>query len=708
MRCSFAFQQRQTNRIYGQVYFTPTEEACLMIRFFSNLNVARKISSGFTLIFILMVIVCIIVYFSITAITQASRWVNHTYEVIRTAESVSAAMIDMETGQRGFMIKGKEIYLEPFNSGKNNVSHLIATGRDLTSDNPSQIARWDEVKALQEKWITEVADPEIAARRIVTQGHTANKYFTEVSSRTVGKNIFDNIRELLAALNTTLQNENNNQGSQLITRLTLDLVNMETGQRGYLLTGKDESLEPFVQGQASFRVHISQLKQLISRSSISQSDLQALENRVGDWITQAAQLEIDARRAMNEYPMTIEDIAIMMEQGNGKMYMDLIRGKLKDIVAAEEVLIVVRGEEQVVASQLAKTASIIGTLIALIVGIVITRLIVIGIVNPILRTNLILKDIANGQGDLTKRLAVNSTDEIGQLSGHFNNFMNKLQSVITDVVHSANQLSVSAEQMSQVSAESNQGISQQNNETIQVATAITEMSSTIEEVARNTENATNAAINADHEAQSGSRFVDETMDSIKALAAEIDSSSEVLDTLKSHSEGIGTVLDVIKGIADQTNLLALNAAIEAARAGEQGRGFAVVADEVRTLAKRTQDSTSEIERIISDLQSGADQAVSVMQSSKAKSNTTVEKGQQTSEVLLSVITAINTVLDMNTQIGTAAQEQSAVTQEVSGNITNIQTISEKTALGADLANRASQEVANLSSELQRLVSQFKV
>ena len=708
MRCSFAFQQRQTNRIYGQVYFTPTEEACLMIRFFSNLNVARKISSGFTLIFILMVIVCIIVYFSITAITQASRWVNHTYEVIRTAESVSAAMIDMETGQRGFMIKGKEIYLEPFNSGKNNVSHLIATGRDLTSDNPSQIARWDEVKALQEKWITEVADPEIAARRIVTQGHTANKYFTEVSSRTVGKNIFDNIRELLAALNTTLQNENNNQGSQLITRLTLDLVNMETGQRGYLLTGKDESLEPFVQGQASFRVHISQLKQLISRSSISQSDLQALENRVGDWITQAAQLEIDARRAMNEYPMTIEDIAIMMEQGNGKMYMDLIRGKLKDIVAAEEVLIVVRGEEQVVASQLAKTASIIGTLIALIVGIVITRLIVIGIVNPIVQTNLILKDIANGQGDLTKRLAVNSTDEIGQLSGHFNNFMNKLQSVITDVVHSANQLSVSAEQMSQVSAESNQGISQQNNETIQVATAITEMSSTIEEVARNTENATNAAINADHEAQSGSRFVDETMDSIKALAAEIDSSSEVLDTLKSHSEGIGTVLDVIKSIADQTNLLALNAAIEAARAGEQGRGFAVVADEVRTLAKRTQDSTSEIERIISDLQSGADQAVSVMQSSKAKSNTTVEKGQQTSEVLLSVITAINTVLDMNTQIGTAAQEQSAVTQEVSGNITNIQTISEKTALGADLANRASQEVANLSSELQRLVSQFKV
>lgn len=129
---------------------------------------------------------------------------------------------------------------------------------------------------------------------------------------------------------------------------------------------------------------------------------------------------------------------------------------------------------------------------------------------------------------------------------------------------------------------------------------------------------------------------------------------------------------------------------------------------MRTLAKRTQDSTSEIERIISDLQSGADQAVSVMQSSKAKSNTTVEKGQQTSEVLLSVITAINTVLDMNTQIGTAAQEQSAVTQEVSGNITNIQTISEKTALGADLANRASQEVANLSSELQRLVSQFKV
>jgi len=679
-----------------------------MIKFLANMNIGRKISLGYALIIMLMTIVSAVVFSSISSISDASRWVTHTYEVIRTAESVSAAMIDMETGQRGFMITGKDEYLEPFNSGKIEFSSLIQNGRGLTSDNPLQISRWDKVQDLQSKWIKEVATPEIDIRRDVAKGSEATQYFKQISSRIVGKQIFDNIRVMLSNLNTKFDNERNNRGLALITLITLDLVNMETGQRGYLLSGKEESLEPFNQGQISFSAHLEELSRIVANSAVNMSDLEDLENRISDWISQAAQLEINARRDMNRFSMTIEDIAIMMDKGKGKFYMDQIRSVLQDIIAEEERLIIVRGEEQSSASQTAKTASIIGTLVAIMLGIAIARLIVIGIVKPITNTNFILKDIANGRGDLTKRLVIESDDEIGQLSIHFNEFMTKLQAIITEVVSSASQLAVASEQMTRVSQQSTKALSQQNNETMQVATAINEMASTVEEVARNTENATTAAKNADSEANSGNQLVSETIDSIKVLASEIDSSAEVLDRLKLHSESIGTVLDVIKSIAEQTNLLALNAAIEAARAGEQGRGFAVVADEVRTLAKRTQDSTSEIERIISDLQLGAEQAVNVMESSRTKSSATVDKGQQTGEFLFSVTNAINTILEMNTQIAAAAQEQSVVTQEVSRNITNIQSIAQETSTGAEEANRTSHEVAQLSSELQKLVAQFKV
>lgn len=672
------------------------------------MNIGRKITSGYALILMLMTIVSALVYFSISSIGEATRWVNHTYEVIRNAESVSAAMIDMETGQRGFMITGEDEYLEPFNSGKTKFGNLIKNGKRLTSDNSKQVLRWAEVEKLQSKWLLEVAISEIEARRIVTQGAAANQYFKKVSSRTVGKDIFDSIRGMLSKINEKFEAERNNRGSALITLLTLDLVNMETGQRGYLLSGKEESLEPFKQGQINFSVHIEELSNLIENSVVSLSDLDNLQNRISDWIVQAAQLEIDARKDMNRFSMTIDDISVMMKQGKGKFYMDLIRGVVNDIVAEEERLIIIRDEELESASQTAKISSIVGTLVAIIFGIVLASFIVNGIVKPILKTNTILQDIANGQGDLTKRLIVESTDEVGQLSGYFNEFMSKLQGIITEAVSSANQLAAAAEQMSAVSKKSSKGLSQQNDETMQVATAINEMASAVEEVARNTENATNAAKNADSESKSGNQLVSETIDSIKELASEIDSSSEAIDNLKVHSERIGAVLDVIKSIADQTNLLALNAAIEAARAGEQGRGFAVVADEVRTLAKRTQDSTSEIERIISDLQLGAEHAVNVMQSSKTKSSATVDKGEQSGAFLLSVTNAINTILEMNTKIASVVQETSGVTQEVSRNISNIRSISEKTSTGAEEANATSHDVAELSSDLQRLVSQFKV
>tara|TARA_R110000851_G_scaffold245051_1_gene397840 strand:- start:316 stop:2355 length:2040 start_codon:yes stop_codon:yes gene_type:complete len=678
------------------------------MNFLHNMKIGPKISAGYGLILALMCIVSIAVYFSVSSIIDASKWVNHTHLVIRNAEAVSAAMLDMETGQRGFMITGQDEYLEPYNDGKERFAALIESGQKLTSDNPAQVARWKEVDRLQASWLTEVAEPEISARREVTRGAEAVQHFKDISSRTVGKDIFDGIRATLAGLQSKFESENNARGTELITLITLDLVNMETGQRGFLLTGQDVSLEPFVQGQASLQGHIADLERLASISVVSNAEVQALESSVAAWIREAAQPEIDARREMNLYPMTIEGVTTLMREGKGKFYMDKLRGVVKELVEAEETLIAVRAEQQQNASLFAKSFSIFGTLTAIALGVVIALFVIRGITQPVRASNAILRDISEGNGDLTKRVEVRSRDEIGEMGEYFNAFIAKLQTIIIEAVGSANQLATAAAQMKQVSLSSSENMSKQNSETAMVAAAINQMTAAVEEVARNTASATDAANDADVEASEGNKLVNETLLALRALAADMTNSAETLDKLKSHSVNIGTVLDVIRNIAEQTNLLALNAAIEAARAGEQGRGFAVVADEVRTLAQRTQESTAEIEVIISQLQEGAGNAVSIMDASRNKSGATLAKAEQTGEFLASVTKSVNTILEMSMQISASAQEQSSTTHEINRNITNIQMVSEETTEGVEQTARASQEVATLSADLQKLMSNFKV
>ncbi|MGD8593954.1 MAG: methyl-accepting chemotaxis protein, partial [Gammaproteobacteria bacterium] len=231
---------------------------------------------------------------------------------------------------------------------------------------------------------------------------------------------------------------------------------------------------------------------------------------------------------------------------------------------------------------------------------------------------------------------------------------------------------------------------------------------TVQEVARNATEAANAASHSDEEAQKGQAVVDRTINAIDALASEVDRAANVIHRLEQDSDQIGTVLDVIKGIAEQTNLLALNAAIEAARAGEQGRGFAVVADEVRTLASRTQQSTAEIQQMIERLQAGAQEAVSVMDDSRSRAADSVSSAQSAGQSLQSITGSVASITDMNTQIAAAADEQSAVAEEVNKNIVNINHAAERAADGAKQTSAASNALAGLAQDLQALVGQFKV
>lgn len=709
------------------------------MKLINNLKLQYKLTGSYGIILALMIIVSAVVYSGIHSMINSSKWVNHTYEVIITADNVGAAMSDMETGLRGFLITGNEAYLEPFNRGQAVFDKLLKQGQQLTSGHQEQAKRWQQVAELKQRWLAEAAEPEILARRQVSLGAEAIANFKAISSRSVGKDIFDSIRAALSDIDSKIT-EQYSEAKHLLTLITLDLVNMETGQRGFLLSGKKESLEPYTAGGKALTQHLAELSELLKKRELSvpieqkdtesnfigpsqpkpveyktvvlhtvnQEDLDLLQQRVDAWMKKAAQPEIQARQNMNQYKMTLDDITQIMEQGSGKAIMDELQKELQALVSEEETLIQQRSETQVATSDFTILVSILGTCIAIVLGLGVAFIITRGVLVPINTTKAILKDIAQGAGDLTIRVPVKTKDEIGELGNNFNLFADKLQLLINQIAASANELSGSAQNMAAITEESSTSIKQQKQETELVATAITEMNATVQEVARSAEQASVAADQANDEAKRGNDIVNQTVSSINALASEVESSAEVITKVRTDSENIGSVLDVIKGVADQTNLLALNAAIEAARAGEQGRGFAVVADEVRTLAQRTQESALEIETLIDTLQVGAENAVSSMGQSKERVLATVEDAMHAGESLASITSAVNTILEMNTQIATAAEQQSSVAEEISQNVDNIQSISVQNASGAEQAAASSSQVAGLSNELRSLVSQFKM
>jgi methyl-accepting chemotaxis protein len=347
---------------------------------------------------------------------------------------------------------------------------------------------------------------------------------------------------------------------------------------------------------------------------------------------------------------------------------------------------------------------ITGIIIALGAGWIISYI----ITKPLNNTVHAMREIAEGDGDLTSRLSVKGSDEISEMAKGFNHFVGKVQETISEVSGSTTQLASAAEEMSLITTETRDGTSKQQNETDLVATAMTEMASTVQEVSNNATAAADAAQQADAKASEGNRIVSETINLIDALAGEIEKASQVINKVERDSESIGSVLSVIQGIAEQTNLLALNAAIEAARAGEQGRGFAVVADEVRTLASRTQESTQEIQSMIESLQSGTQSAVEVMALSREKAKTTVEQASEAGLALESITSAVGEINHMNNQIAESARQQGEVAEEININIVNITDIATQTADGTEQLAAASGQLATLSSNLQMLVSRFKI
>ena len=447
----------------------------------------------------------------------------------------------------------------------------------------------------------------------------------------------------------------------------------------------------------------------------------------------AYQTALAASEGNPETLAELETIAAQWEQNKGSKLAVLERMRAGDIEGAKELLVTVEhptwqkiriamqnltnAEEQntlalraqMMEEKEAVLRNTLGlTLLAIVLGALVAFVVIRALKRAFCHVIESLTDIASGEGDLTRRLDEAGRDEVAELGRAFNRFVVKIQALVKQVAETGEQLMAEAQAMTDMSVDTKLNMNQQESKLDLVATAMNEMTATVQEVARNASEASSGAQEADKEANAGNRMVDEVVAAINDLAREVRESARTIGSVENDAEQIGTVLDVIRGIAEQTNLLALNAAIEAARAGEQGRGFAVVADEVRTLASRTQESTREIQEMIERLQGGAKGAVEVMRHSEQKTDDVVERAGRAGEALKRITRAVSSIAEMNTQIATAAEEQSAVSEDINENVVSIHTLATQAAESAEQTSNRSQALQRVAEDLQRMIGAFRV
>ncbi|WP_323815969.1 methyl-accepting chemotaxis protein [Cellvibrio sp. NN19] len=330
------------------------------------------------------------------------------------------------------------------------------------------------------------------------------------------------------------------------------------------------------------------------------------------------------------------------------------------------------------------------------------------IVRPVSNVVTALRDIAQGEGDLTRRLPVAGTDEVSELSRCFNQFVERLQSIIASVAQTAREVSDSAVNLSQMSRDTEREIRTQQNEIEHIVGAVKEMAGVVQDVTVSVTETADKSSQADGAAASGKNLVVNTMGQITHLSGDIKTAADVIDRLRKETVSIGSVLDVIRGIAEQTNLLALNAAIEAARAGEQGRGFAVVADEVRTLASKTQSSTTEIREMIERLQSGSHEAVEMMAAGTNQANAAVTQANDASHALERITEIVSVIRDRTNQIAAASEQQSAATRQIESNIDRISSVATHTAESSSRITSSTGNLAEMAGRMAELVGRFRV
>lgn len=673
-----------------------------------NLTVANRVRGGFAIISILMIVIIISSMSSLGSIDTATEESNQlAIPTLQGSNNLKVSFLEMGrlTFEAFYEEQESELdtKLQGFETSKSNFEKELGLLKTVVSKEAGLSGTLSSVEGLFSQYNENVGNMFENRKTDLQLGAALDDIVVDVEDNS------DDASTLIldfSDLDAVQANSRLRQAAEIGGNLETSLLSLLTVSADYI---KTENLTRAQTIGNEVELVVSQIAsqlaemQQIAGDRDSSGTLDEISEMVNSVISSvnassgllATQVERLNRQIAAQQALTASEQNIVEAAAELNKLLGLADQKTKD-VESEVASSVTRGNSVVL---------ILG-LISLVAAAGIAVISVRAITVPLAKVNDVLHVISDG--DFTTKLDDSSNDEFGELAGSVNNLIDSLKGLISGITSRAAQLAAASEETSMVTSQTTESIQDQKSQVGQVAAATTEMHSTSQMVTQSAEDTLSQISHADAEAEKVKAISLENKRTIEVLAQDVDQAAQVINKLHQDSASIGGILDVIRGVADQTNLLALNAAIEAARAGEQGRGFAVVADEVRTLASRTQESTQEINAMIEVLQAGAEKAVTVMNQGKDQTTVCVEQTEKATQALDLITEAVHKAHDVSSQIEQSAREQNVVSQEISEKLENIVGIAEETAIGAQQTSDSSGEVAKLAEELQASIQQFKV
>ncbi|MDN6318203.1 MAG: methyl-accepting chemotaxis protein [Marinobacter sp.] len=613
--------------------------------FFGDMSIRSKLAGGFALLLLLTIIVGVIGNQALETYSQRSN-------IVTMLGQVNTSLTEARVEEKNFLLSGDEEYVQASRALGDEVIEITQRIKPLLVDN-KDISVLETIQADIQRYQSLMSDVE-----------------TNITQR----------EEALSRLETKARI----LGSSLKAHSSLFFASamfedMRRAERKFLVEGDSSSVKSYLEDA-------KRMQGPLKSAAIS------------------AEEKVKITAALESYADEFQSVVTLTE-ANEQLSQDMVT-TARRVTESANNLREVQGAKMEADHTQATTLIFAATGIAVLLGILMAYLITKAITSPINHAVAIASDVASG--NLRVHINDNRTDEIGRLMSALAIMVSGLRELVRSIESGATNIAASAEELSTVTSQTSDGINRQKQETDQVATAMNEMTATVADIARNAEQAFTIAADAANQAAKGEHEVMETVSQVHSLSQEVSHSMGIIQGLQSETANIGTVLDVIKSVAEQTNLLALNAAIEAARAGEQGRGFAVVADEVRSLAQRTQSSAQEIEALVTTLQSSAKNSVSAMESSASLASHTLERATATGASIERITRSVDEIKQFNNQIATASEQQTSVAEEINQNVTRIRDVTDQSASSSNQTASSSSELAKLGSELQTLVSRFRL